>query len=149
MDLDATYNKYKNASSNIVSIVVSVNGVPVVIDQFSENGFWKTNEVETADMAVTPDGESIYWAKTTPIEATLTLKGTSIAGDVLVKTINAQRSILGFRGKVVPISVTIERLDRVEVYDNGVLRGGSPGDNYGGETIEDKVFNFKFGKKLV
>lgn len=136
-----------NISTNNISATLTIGTIPITLDNFStDSDILTPNEVQTAEMAVTPDGKSVAWNMNAIYTFTITFNGASVAAKLLRETIRNQTRIAGKPSVSIPITLTIINDDRIETFLDGRVTNGTPSLGYGNQKLLDQTFTLKFSQ---
>lgn len=136
-----------NISTNNISATLTIGVIPIALDNFSpDSDILAPSEVQTSDLAVTPDGRVVAWNMNTTYSVTLTFNGASQAAKLLREAIRQQTRIGGKPSVSIPITLTIINDDKTETYLDGRVTNGTPSLGYGNQKLLDQTFTLKFAQ---
>lgn len=141
----------QNISTNGVKAILTMAPLsPIELDNFSpESDMMTPEDVNTANMEMTPDGKAIRYTINAKIPLSITLNAASQAAKLLRECLVQQRRA----GNIPPISfnanLVIEDLvnNITEIYSDGVLESGPTGYGYGNQKKLDQTFKFSFATR--
>ena len=125
--------------------IIKIGNVPHIVEHFSpESDMWAVDDINTAEVLMTPDGQAIAHTRQAVISASLTLSGASVVAEKLRQVLNNQKRIGDKLAEVADIAVIIESSGGVETYLDGRCVNGPSGFTYGNEKLQDQTFQFQF-----
>ena len=141
----------QNISTNGIKATLTMAPLPPIeLDNFSpESDMMTTEDLNTANMEMTPDGKAIRYTMNAKIPLSITLNAASSAAKLLRECLVQQRRT----GNIPPISfnanLVIEDLVNgvMEIYSDGVLESGPAGYGYGNQKKLDQTFKFSFSSR--
>ena len=137
-------------STNNISATLTIGTIPITLDNFSTDSDMITpNEVQTSDMMITPDGNSVAWNMNTIYSFVITFNGASIGAKLLREAIRNQTRISNKPGVSIPITLTIINGDSVETYIDGRVTNGVASLGYGNQKLLDQSFTLKFSQVIT